>query len=317
MGILSGLGRWMGAAPPLDEATRQAIERAVGIVDPLLKTVAGYERKLAPAVSDALAYCARLAADIPGPVDISGRSFSADPLVHALFSTPGDIVEMMGRSRELREFMADPGQCLADECFALLGMRQRETAVMGMALHGDVVQSDVPQRLLHFADHTLGELGGDCQTTRRRLQATAFDGLARGFANCVGDLRQERHDARAAWNMEQAGAAAGRAERRLALEERQRQAIASLDPEHLLQALAEWLAAPQERLYLKPTRVTVDRMGVITPDSREGGSVSTLDFPELVGRDRRHWIVLLARISRQDAQEALRRQQEANRYLLI
>jgi hypothetical protein len=101
------------------------------------------------------------------------------------------------------------------------------------------------------------------------------------------------------------------------LEERQRQAVASLAPEHLLQAFMEWLEAPRERLYLKPTMVTVDRMGVISREPQSGGNFNTLNFPELVGRDRRQWIVLVARISREDARDALQRQEQANRYLLI
>ena len=317
MGILSGLGRWLGPRPPPAPAIRQAIERAVEIVDPILKTVSGYERKLAPAVSHALGYCEQLAADIPGPIEINARAFSADPLVHALFAAPRDIGDMLGKSRELREFLADPGQCQADEFFALLGMRQREKTMMGIALQGGVLQNDVPQRLLYFADHTLGELGSEYAITRQRLQAAAFDGLAQGFAHCVAELRQERHEARTAWSMEHASPAAGRAERRQVLEERQRQAVASLAPDRLLQALVDWLAAPHERLYLNPTVVSVDRMGVIAPHPEAGGNYSTLTFPELVGRDRRQWIVLVARISRQDAQDALLRQEQANRYLLI
>jgi hypothetical protein len=42
-----------------------------------------------------------------------------------------------------------------------------------------------------------------------------------------------------------------------------------------------------------------------------------LRLPELVGRDRRQWTVLLVRIRREDALEAVRRRDEANRYILI
>ena len=317
MGILSGLGRLLGAAPPPDGVLRSAIERAVATADPLLRTVSGYERKLAPAVACALDYCEDLAAAIPGPIEINQRAFSADPLVHALFAAPGDIGDMLGKSRELREFMTDPTLCPEDEFFGLLGMRQREKAVSGMALQGDRLQSDVPQRLLYFADHTLGELAGDHEKTRQRLVAAAFDSLAKGFVACVADLRQQRQDAHTAWSLEQASAAADRRERRQMLEERQRQAIAALVPESLLHAFAEWLAAPEARLYLKPTEVTVNRMGVIASNPPAGGDFRTLSLPELVARDRRHWIVLVARISRQDAADALLRQQQANRYLII
>ena len=316
MGILSGLGHWLGSSPP-DEALRQAVDRAVETVDPLLKTVSGYERKLGPVVSRALAYCEALAADIPGPVAVNPPAFSADPLVHALFAGAGDIGEMLGKSREVRDFFADPGNGGEGEFYALLGMRRREKEVTGRALNGDTVRTGVPQRLLYFADHTLRELGSRHETTRRRLQAAAFDSLARGFAACVAELRQERNEARTAWSLDRAPATAGRAERRQALEERQRLAIASLAPAAVLDDFAAWLAAPQERLYLKPTVVTVDRMGVIRPDPDAAGNFSTLKLPELVGRDRRLWTVLVARISRRDAQEALLRQEQANRYLII
>lgn len=313
MGFLSGLGNLLGSRPPPEKALREAIERAVDAVDPRLKVVSDYESRLGPAVAHALRHCAAVAASIPGPVEVGARAFAADPLVHALFATPGDISDMLGKSREVREFFADPVNAGRDEFFGLLGMRQRYKAVAGVALNGDVVQHGVPQRLLYFADHTLGELGSGHEVTRRRLQEAAFDGLARGFAHCVEELRQEHHEARTAWQMERASVG----ERRQELEERQRLAIASLAPEKLLDAFAEWLAASEQRLYLKPTEVTVDRMGVISPTAATGDGYSTLNFPELVARDRRQWIVLVARISREDAQEALERQQQANRYLLI
>ncbi|MCK9381662.1 MAG: hypothetical protein M0P95_11460 [Sulfuritalea sp.] len=286
MGILSGLGRWLGLARPPDPATRQAIERAVESVDPLLKLVFGYERKLAPAVSRALDYCAELVAAIPGPVDISSRAFGADPLVHAIFAGPGDIAEMLGRSREVRQFLADPGQGAAEEFFALLGMRPREKTVMGAALRDGMVQTDLPQQLLYFADHTLWGLGGSYETTRQRLQAAAFDSLSFGFADRVTELREQ-------------------------------QAAAALAAERLLQGFVEWLAASREHLYLQPMEVCVDRMGVIWPNPGADANCSVLKFPKLFGRDRRQWTVLVARINRQDAVDALQRQDQANRYLLI
>ena len=313
MGFLSGLGNLLGSRPPPEKALREAIERAVDAVDPRLKVVSDYESRLGPAVAHALRHCAAVAASIPGPVEVGARAFAADPLVHALFATPGDISDMLGKSREVREFFADPVNAGRDEFFGLLGMRQRYKAVAGVALNGDVVQHGVPQRLLYFADHTLGELGSGHEVTRRRLQEAAFAGLARGFASCVDELRQEHHEARTAWQMERASVG----ERRQELEERQRLAIASLAPGKLLDAFAEWLAASEQRLYLKPTEVTVDRMGVISPTAATGDGCSTLNFPELVARDRRQWIVVVARISREDAREALERQQQANRYLLI
>ena len=316
MGILSSLGLWPGSRAPLDDALRHVIDHAIETVDPMLKTVVGHERVLAPAVSHALGYCEALAAAIPCPVEVSSRAFSADPLVHALFATPGDIGDMLGKSRELRAFLADPAQRDNDEFFGLLGMRRGEKAVMGAVLNGDRVQNEVLQHQLYFADHTLGGIAFDCETTRERFQSTAFDGLVLGFADSVAELRRQRQEASTAWRMEQA-AGGDNAGRLRELEERQRQATAALVPKQLLAAFAEWLAAPEGRLYLKPTEVTVDRMGVMASPATADDKFRTLNLPELVCRDRRHWIVVVARISREEALEAVRRQQEGNRYLMI
>jgi len=313
MGLFSALERVLRSSPAPDRALAAAIARAVEPVDPLLKTVSAYERRLAPAVEVAWAHCEQVAAAIPGPVDIHAQAFASDPVTHALFGAAADIGEMLGRSRELRDFLAEPASGDSGDFFALLGMRRREKAVSGMALNGGVLQHGVPQRLLYFADHTLGEIGEADGDARRRIALAAFDSLARGFAACVADLRQQQLDARTALQVERARN--GRTERRLELEARQREAIASLAPGRLLDAYADWLAAPQLRVYLKPDEVRIDRMGVILADGDAGGT--PLRLPELVGRDRRQWTVLLARIRREDALEALRRRDEANRYILI
>ena len=335
MGIFSYLTGWWNRQPPLEEAERLAIEHAVAVTDPLLKTVSGYQRKLAGAVRHALAYCDGLVAGIPGPIAINARAFAADPLVHALFATADDIAAMLGRSRAVREFLAEPASALAGagDFHALLGMRRCEKNVMGMSMHGEIVRADTPQKQLYFFDHTLRELSPDPDETRRRLRQASFDSLVQGYAAKLAELRGERQQVHNEWDMQRArlprkqGAPSATAanhehdrERMEALEQRLRLATETLAPECVLNRLTAWLAAPALHLHLEPTTVSVDRMGVLSDAAvhdAHDSQVSTLSFSELIGRDRRHWIVLIARISREEALRAVERQQEANRYLII
>ena len=325
MGLLSDIKTWLSPAPPIDDDTHLAIERAVKSVDPRLITVGGYERKLAPAVRHALAYCDGLVTAIPGPIDINVQSFAADPLVHAFFAAPGDIARMLGSSREVRSFIADPANMAAEEFFAMIGMRRKEKTVVGLEVHGEVIQEGAPQRLLYFADHTLRELSTDPAVTRRRLRAAAFESLAKSFVAHLEDLREQRQDLRNAWDQERARARnAGQsdadamgAQRRQDLEQSLRAAAESLEPGHVLEAFAAWLASPESRLHLEETSVAVDRLGVMSDPARDDANVQTLNLPELIGRDRRRWIVLLTRISREDALRAQQDSAEANRYLII
>jgi len=326
VGFIANLLGWGDKSVPPNEVERQAIARAVAVVEPLLKTVSGYEKRLAAPVRNALAYCDGLVAAVPGPVEVNSHAFAADPLVHALFATCNDIAATLGKSRSVKAFLAEPAHALAEEFYALLGMRRFEKNVMGMAVHGEMVCADTPQKLLYFSDHTLRELSPDIEETRRGLRLAAFDSLATSFAAQLAEMRQVRQNLHNEWEVQRAllarprqsgTLAAEHAQRGAELEERLRHAAENLSPDRLLDALAAWLAAPELHLHLDPTTVSVDRMGVMVNPEATAEQVSTLSLPELIGRDRRHWIVLIAKIQRQEALRGLAQQQADSRYIII
>jgi hypothetical protein len=280
MNFMSRIGGWLRSTPPLPEHERIAVERAVDRVDPLLRLVPSYQKQLAPAVQRALAHGDALVAALPGPVDVRAQAFGSDPLIHAFFSTPGNITETLGRSQEVRDFLAAPSHQLAESFYGLLGARRREKNVMGMAMCGDMVQADAPQKLLYFADHTLRAISADLDETRRRLKLAGFDSLADGFAA----RRNEAHD---------------------------RSAPAA----QVLAELCQWLMTAEDHLRLEPVSVTVDLLGVEA--TGPGPGLHQISFPELIGQDRRRWTLALVRLSRDEALAAIQRQQQAIRYLII
>ena len=92
----------------------------------------------------------------------------------------------------------------------------------------------------------------------------------------------------------------------------------SLQPDRLVDALAAFLSEPKLALRLEPVRVQVDRNGVMAdalniPDGQEG----SLLFPELVGRDRRRYVVMPARIPREEAERAVAKILDQQRRFII
>ncbi len=278
---MSRIGGWLRSTPPLPEHERIAVERAVDRVDPLLRLVPSYQKQLAPAVQRALAHGDALVAALPGPVDVRAQAFGSDPLIHAFFATPGNITETLGRSQEVRDFLAAPSHQLAESFYGLLGARRREKNVMGMAMCGDMVQADAPQKLLYFADHTLRAISADLDETRRQLKLAGLDSLADGFVARRKEVRTDR----------------------------------PLPAAQVLAELCEWLLTAEDHLRLEPVSVTVDLLGVEA--SGPGPGVHQISFPELIGQDRRRWTLVLARLSRDEALAAIQRQQQAIRYLII
>lgn len=324
MDLLDRMTGWL-KGPALTKTEEAAVEAAVDRVDPRLRVVPGYRRKLGMPVRRAMEYCDGLVSEIPGPIEIDIRAFGADPMVHAFFAAPEDIGRMLGASREVQRFVADPANLRSDAFFGMIGMRRKEKTVFGLGQQGSIIRDDVPQRLLYFADHTLRELSPNLDHTRDGLRGSAFDSLAGSFAAHVEALRREKTDLRTSWEQERAFArSAGDAQeveahahRKFEIEESLREMASSLEPAHVLEALAAWLSDPEPRLRLVSTPVAVDRLGILSKPGPEHPDVRTLNLPELVGRDRRRWIVLLARIAREDALRAQEESQAAHRYLII
>jgi len=323
MGVFANLRMRLSSASA-DETTRLAVAHAVQVADPRMALVGSHERKLAPVVGKALDYCRDLVETIPGPVEINAQTFGSDPLVHAIFATPADIGRMLGSSAELARFCTSAEADGAEAVYALIGMRRREKMVLSPALKGDMIQVDVPRRLLYFADHTLHEPSPELDLTRLRLRDAAFDSLVRSFAARLQAQRAEREDLRSEWEQERAlshfgseAEIAAHEQRRLELEQRLRESVAAMEPAHVLDALIGWLEAPQSSLRLDEVKVTIDPLGTVVVDGTEAGNAHTLSLPVLVGRDRRRWVVLMTRIPREEARSARHEAEAFKRTLTI
>lgn len=328
MSLFSAIAGLFEPAPPPDPQLLAALALIAERADPVLRAASRFDSRLAGPVAHALGYCARLVGALPGPVAVDRQAFAADPLVHALFATAGGIEQMLGRSQAVREFLAGPDCWEADHFHALLVARRQEKKQLGMTRHGDVIENDVPQRVLYFSDQTLIEPYCDLDRMRERLRERALESLLHTFQDHLDALRREREELRDDASIERIhlngwqGALGRRATevhtRHLAeLDAQLRQIAETLRPDPLLDAFAAFLSAPEAALRLKPYSVTVDRLGVIR-DPDEGPDVQTLHFPELSTRDQRLHLAMLVRINRAEAQEAvetLRDQQR--RFMLI
>lgn len=327
MSLFSAIADFLKPTPPLDPSLRKALDRVAELVDPMLKAAPGFEKQLSGPVQHALGYCDGLVASLPGPIDINRKAFANDPLVHALFATADDIDQMLGRSQAVRDFLEEPGSWDSPYFYAMFAARRQQKRQLGIAQQGDVIRSDVPQLVLYFSGQTLIEPSCQLDITSRGLRCRALESLLHTFHTHVQALRQEREGLRDDASAERAHLAVLRSDsggseravgtRHLAeLDAKLRQTASSLMPEHLVQALAEYLRSPEPALHLTPVNITVDRLGVVRDDATE--DAHTLSFPELTARDRRLHLAMLARIRRDEALEAVeivRDQQQ--RFMLI
>lgn len=329
MSFLSSVADFLKPAPPPDPSLHKALDRVAELVDPVLKITPGFERKLAAPLQHALGYCDGLVAALPGPIDINRHAFATDPLIHALFATADDIDQMLGRSQAVRDYLATPCSWESDYFYAMFAARRQEKRQLGLARQGDVIRSDVPQTILYFSDQTLIEPNCQLETTRHSLRCKALESLLHAFRSHLDALRHERDGLRADASVERAhltvlrGTSGGPAyevgTRHLAeLDKQLRERADALMPEHLLDTLANYLRSPEPALRLTPVSITVDRLGVVRQDAPDDANLHTLNFPELTARDRRLHVAMLAKISRDEAFEAVEMvRDQQHRFMLI
>jgi hypothetical protein len=192
-----------------------AIEHLVDGIDPTMRVVIGYKKKLWQAVDEVLNYIDLLVEKIPGPVECNRKSFATDPLVNAIFATAGDIQKIFSQSEAVRAFFDEPMNMNVDECYALMCMEKEERTGFGVGLEGDVVKKDVPQVSVNFFAHSVMSPAATEKEVRSCLKQCMFDALiSNTFESVMADhmrkagtdeyrkVLDRRYKANQAWGQE-------------------------------------------------------------------------------------------------------------------
>jgi hypothetical protein len=182
MGILS---RLLGREPLETEQDKRLaceIEDRLLRLNPQLRLVRHHRSKLEPAIGTAIRHVSAIVDKVPPAREASAAAWAADPYIHAFFAGPDDVAQALSRSADLRAFFDQHPD--VPEAWAVLGMAMREKHILGAALEGEMLRSDVVQLTVSFSDHQVrmcgrddAELRGDI--VRRLVDQLGLDGLAR------------------------------------------------------------------------------------------------------------------------------------------
>lgn len=290
----------------LDERDiERAIEIAVGETDPRLRLVTGYRRRLRQPIVRSLAWVSQLVIRIPGPFEISRRTWGSDPQVNALFGSADDIDTLFSRSEPVREyFRENPG---SDRVCLPLVMYRSEKKIMGMSLAGDIVRRDVAQTAVNYSGHWLGICASGEDELRRmliwrgihNLALVALENITR-MKTATGALQEQRtllqmklrdlqtqHRGLEVPGTTDTGNAAGQQEVGKHLEETERKlAGTSLAPDTLddyLQQLCTVFNHPSRYLQVKKNAVRVNRMGVKSEGAAAGQGAEVVSATITIG----------------------------------
>ncbi|MCK4707987.1 MAG: hypothetical protein KAU21_05165, partial [Gammaproteobacteria bacterium] len=172
----------------------EAIERVIVGIDTKLRLVPAYQKKLQKEVAVSLEYISNMVEQIPGPIDVSRKSFISDPEVRSYFATADVLLDIFSCGSELKTFFEQPENRAIDKCCALLCVNKEEKKLMGMALEGEVIRRDVVQTAINLSDYKLLSPAIDIDEVRSGIKKCIFDGLVTYALQQIVSIKAESRD---------------------------------------------------------------------------------------------------------------------------
>jgi hypothetical protein len=287
-----------GAIEP--ELVQLAVEAIVDAVDPRLRGVSRYQSRIAPGAARAIAHLRSLARDLPAPLEFSRAAWSSDPQLNAFFAAAADLPALLGRSEELRAFLAAPANAAVTDVHALLAMFKTERNVFAPAFVNGALQQEVAQTTVSFDKHRLFAPAAELLDCRRQvgmLILRRLAGLALERITALGDRAVELEQRKAllgsrlrmlSLRRNGIGDISGGSDASAEIASIERELKATVDDYHEAKASLATLEtriehvnaifdAPAEHVSLARTELRVNRMGYkVTEASGEQASPLTL-----------------------------------------
>ncbi len=285
-------GRHGHDAPELASAIAWAVDR----VDPLLKQMDGYPDRYRKPVTHALDYAHALAARIPGPVSVTPESFATDPAIRALFPMPDDLHAAIQYSKDVQVFLQASPE--VTEIYALMCMRRRTKAMLGMDMDGEVLRREVRQDAVYFTDYTLADPGLTEAEARQRIAWGLFESLVAHVAHRIEvrkqekiELTRERDEVLAQMRSAPAGRRPDHERNLRQVLDRLGEIVSTLELDHHYKDFEAVLLDPARHVFLEYTELNLDSMGIVRQSEVPGSG--EVQFCDLIGRDRRRWTVIM------------------------
>lgn len=318
-----------------EQKVNQAIERIVDQVDPRLRAVGGYRKKLFPVVERAMAHVEKLAEQVPGPILVNRQTWSKEPLVNALFGGL-DRMRWVLTGPDVRRYRKQ--HPVGGDFYALFAAMPEVRNQLGVGLVGETMHKDVRQTVVSFANHEVALVAESEEEVRRALPEEALELLvslaiqeileqesrvseieerlrivrlklrvAKTKSHGIGLLLEDNPD-----QLEEADKLQARVvelERDL---KREKRGLDGLDD--YLDRLVGVLGHPEAHFGLETVRVRLDRMNIVREDEDEGGSTE-IEFTRGRRGDKLARVIALVRFPRGELLEDSDRLREIERYL--
>ncbi len=290
--IRNRLGRFFHGNQPENEL----IDHIVQTIEPKLKLVRGYRKRLLQPTRVCREHCRAIVARIPGPFRLKRTGHCDDPVIKAAFAGSDQIINVLDRANRAQSHPAVSGT----DGVALLTMTSREKTIFGRKKLGDMIIGDAAMRSINFTDHNIVGLATTLDESIEALEKYSLDIIAEATARKLSeirtrlvDLRQRKEQLRAMNKMFGGGKGLGcvfvpydpdkqkkqKEIEQMLVETESEIAAASSNsemPEDWLTIVENFLSKPEDILSMQLVSLRLDWSNVLTDDPDEKADTVTL-----------------------------------------
>ena len=152
-------------------------EYVVDSIDPKIRVVYRYARKLAKPIRITEEYLLGLSDLIPGEMNINANSVTLDPRIQLFFKNTEQMQKVFNGSQKLMGFLSQNSNQKLENVYALLCMNKTERTTFGVRLKGQILLREVRQQTVSFSSHRLIEPAATAAEARQGFKRCAFDDL--------------------------------------------------------------------------------------------------------------------------------------------
>lgn len=173
------------------QSVDSAIDRAITLVNPRLKLVAGYMQALHAPTARCVEFLHDSLLSVPPPIAAAVADWANEPVLRAGFADAGGVERLLVRAQNLRTFFEkSPG---SETAYFVLGFTYNEKRVDGLAVQGSIAQETaISQRVVDFSVPRIRICGESERDVRHQLAEQSFEYLVAQALDSLAGARESR-----------------------------------------------------------------------------------------------------------------------------
>ncbi len=171
-----------------------ALDKTVDGTDSRLRVARAYRKRLRDSIEVAVMYVHETVEAMPPPIEMSRRTFAADPQAHAFFGSATDLQRAVSLDPTVRAFLAGPASYTGEYLYLGLATTMVKKKMFAPVLKGNAIQHDVARTVVNFTEPRLFTPTDSEETLRWQIKERVFTTLVECALARLAGIRDHKKE---------------------------------------------------------------------------------------------------------------------------